>query len=326
MNASFWAGKRVLITGGSGFVGRWILRALADTTAQTSVLDLEPPTRGVPHASFHRVSLLNVEAVASLLAKVRPEVVIHLAGQAGVKDCKDDPAAAFEANVVATQNLLEASRRVRAIERDAAFLRAIVATSSNHVYGEQDSGATPESAALAGLGAYAATKACSDILCRAYAHEYGLPVTVARITNSFGGDDPHTTHIVTSAVLSALRGQAPVIKRSGRDTKAFLYIEDTADAILTLAEHTARRPEVHGQAFNVVPAKSVSVAELVREVVTAAGATHLQPRIMEPDASFEHEHLSDRAMREVIGWSPRYSLADGLKKTVEWYRSSPVAV
>lgn len=312
---AFWADRRVLVTGGFGFVGRWMIRALIDRGATVAVADpsnLEEFSGVVVH---HSRPIDSVPEAMAALDAFEPAVVVHLAGQAGVSACERDPCEAFESNVRCTMHLLEALRQ------RPCGVRALVATSSNHVYGELEPGeVVEEDDALGGLGPYAATKACADILCRSYARSYGLPITVARITNSFGGDDPHVSHIVTSAILSCLRGDRPVIKRSGRDTKAFMHVGDTVSGLLHLCEQTAERPGVRGEAFNIVPDEPTSVRDLVVLIMRLCGQGG-EPEILAPGDPAEQEHLSAEKTARMLGWRATRSLEAGLAETIAWYRA-----
>jgi nucleoside-diphosphate-sugar epimerase len=197
-----------------------------------------------------------------------------------------------------------------------------VAVSSNHVYGEQHHLPTPEDARLNGLGMYAASKLAGDVLACAYGKTYGLPVGIARMTNSYGGDDHHVAHIITATILSALRGEPPVIKQSGNDRKGYLYIKDTAEGLLAVAEGVATRPELRGEAFNLVPDEAVTVKELVRAVSAAVGRP-LEPTILNPHAPYEVEHLDNSKARKLLAWTPKYDLAAALAETLAWFADAP---
>lgn len=313
MDSNFWHRKRVLITGGCGFVGRWVARALAPAEVDLHILDLAPSSHLEQKHTFHRTDLRDLAATTELIGTLKPDAIVHLAGQPGVGSSHDNPVGAFEANVVATFNLLEACR-VR------PGVAAIVAVSSNHVYGEQHHMPTPEDAPLNGDGMYAASKLAGDVLTRAYGKTYGLPVGIARMTNSYGGDDHHVAHIITATILSALKNERPVIKQSGRDRKGYLYIKDTAEGLLAVAEGVAKSPELRGEAFNLVPDEALPVREVVSIVLAAAGS-NLQPEVLNPDAKFEEEHLDNSKAKRLLGWSPRHDLAAGLRDTIAWYRS-----
>ena len=312
MNIDFWKHKRVLVTGGSGFVGRWVGRALRAAEADLHILDLAPPKQFEVPFTFHATDLRDLSATSRLLEASRPEVIVHLAGQPGVASSQENPLSAYESNVLATFNLLEACRH-------HGGLQAIVAVSSNHVYGEQHHLPTAEDAPLNGAGMYAASKLCGDVLARTYGKSYGLPVGIARMTNSYGGDDHHVTHIITGSILAALKGERPVIKQSGRDRKGYLYIKDTAEGLLAVAEGVARSTELRGESFNLVPNEAVTVLELVQAITVAVG-TKLEPIVQTPAAPCEEEHLDNSKARRLLGWQPQFDLAAGLRETIAWYR------
>jgi nucleoside-diphosphate-sugar epimerase len=313
VNSEFWLRKRVLVTGGVGFVGRWVSRALATAEVELHILDLAPSSRlEIPH-TFHRTDLRDLEATSRLLREVKPAAIIHLAGQPGVQSSHDNPVGAYEANTLATFNLLEACRRQGGVE-------GILAVSSNHVYGDQHHLPTPEDAPLNGAGMYAASKLAGDILARAYGKTYGLPVGTARMTNSYGGDDHHLAHIITATILSALKNEPPVIKQSGRDRKGYLYIKDTVEGLLAVTEGVSRSAELRGEAFNLVPNEALTVNDLVRTILKVVGC-EAEPAILNPSAHYEEEHLDNRKAKDQLGWSPKYDLAAGVRETTEWFRA-----
>lgn len=312
MNHEFWRHNTVMVTGGSGFLGRRLVDALLSSSARVEVLDIANPTTQKGDFVFHQTDLCDLRGTIQILEERRPQVMIHLAGQAGVSACDERPAEAFERNVLCTFNVLEACRSYGGFD-------SIVVVSSNHVYGEQTAIPTLENAPLNGVGMYATSKLCGDVLTRAYGKTHGLPVSIARITNSYGPDDPHETHIVTGSILSALKGEAPIIEQSGKDTKGYLYIEDTVNGIIMLAEQTATRPKLHGEAFNIVPDNTTSVRDLVHEIIALAGRD-FGPTILNPAAAYEVEHLDNSKARDLLGWAPQYTLRQGLMETVDSYR------
>ena len=312
MNDEFWRHNTVMVTGGSGFLGRRLVDALLSSSARVEVLDIANPTTQKGDFVFHQTDLCDLRGTIQILEERRPRVMIHLAGQAGVSACDERPAEAFERNVLCTFNVLEACRSYGEFD-------SIVVVSSNHVYGEQTAMPTLENAPLNGVGMYATSKLCGDILTRAYGKTYGLPVSIARITNSYGPDDPHAEHIITGSILSALQGEVPVIEQRGKDTKGYLYVKDTVNGILTLAEQTAVSPVLHGEAFNIVPDSPVSVKDLVKQIVAVVGL-ECEPIVLRPTAEYEEEYLDNRKARRLLRWTPQFSLLEGLVETVGWFR------
>jgi CDP-glucose 4,6-dehydratase len=315
----FWPGQRVLITGGGGFLGSWLARLLVDAGAGVVGLDVATESacqtvQGVDRQVTRvRGSVLDLEVVEAALRAHRISVCFHLAGQSMIEGAAAGPLAAYDLNIQGTWIVLEACRR-------AGGVRAIVCASSNHVYGPQGQAPFSEDAPLNQLDVYGASKACADILTRSFAHNFGLPAVAARNVNSFGPGDPHTSHIVTGSVLSLLRGEAPVIRSDGSPVKAYLHARDTMEAYMLLAEH-AESAAVRGQAFNVTPAEPVSVLELVRIIVEVSGQRTLAPVVTAIDLSQKgyFEHLSGEKMKRVLGWTPRLTLAEGLRLTYDWY-------
>jgi CDP-glucose 4,6-dehydratase len=318
VSGEFWRGRAVLVTGGGGFLGAWLSRLLLDAGAAVANFDLAPGVCLAAHGladrvAFVRGSVLDQDAIERALRTHRADVCFHLAGQSMIEGAAAGPIAALDVNVRGTWLVLEACRRV-------GSLRAIVCASSNHTYGAQKVAPFTEDQPLNQLDVYGASKTCADVLARAFAKNFDMPVVAARNVNSFGPADPHTTHIVTGTILSLLRGEAPVIRSDGSPVKAYLHARDTMTAYARLAEH-AGTPGVRGEAFNITPAEPIRVDELVRLLIRVAGKAGLEPIIARTDLSQKDffEHLSDAKMRAVLGWTPACSLEEGLADTYRWY-------
>jgi CDP-glucose 4,6-dehydratase len=316
--SDFWNGRRVLITGVSGFLGGWLAKMLLAEGADLVGYDLS--TRGCLRA--HRLegifpivqgSVLDPTKLEQALQDHCVEVCFHLAGQSMIEDAAAGPLAALEVNISGTWLVLEACRR-------AGGIIGVACASSNHTYGPQQAHPFAEDFALNQVDIYGASKSCADILARTYSHEFDMPVVAVRNTNSFGGGDPHVSHIVTGTVLSLLEGKAPVIRSDGSPIKAYIHAEDTMAAYMLLAEH-AGQAGVKGEAFNVTPDEPISVLDLVKMVVKVSGKADLLPVVLSTDLSQKDyfEHLSNEKIKRVLGWQPRYTLEQGLRKTYEWY-------
>ena len=315
--SGFWQGRRVLITGAGGFLGAWLSRLLLDDGAEVRGFDLTPGVCLRAHGIADRVPItpgdvLDLAAMERALRDHGIEVCIHLAGQSMIEGAAAGPLGAFEANIRGTWTVLEACRRTPG-------LRAAVCASSNHTYGPQRDAPFPEDAPLNQLDVYGASKACADILTRCFAANFDLPAVAVRNVNSYGPGDPHTSHIVTGSVLALLRGDAPVIRSDGSPVKAYLHARDTMSAYKLLAEH-AGDAAVRGEAFNVTPAAPVSVLDLVRTLVRVSGR-RVEPTVTSVDLSQKgyFEHLSGDKLQRALGWTPTFSLEDGLRDTYSWY-------
>jgi CDP-glucose 4,6-dehydratase len=320
MSENFWHGRRVLITGVNGFLGAWLAQALVERQAQVFGLDRCPHGalalhEGLPdHVELMTAEVTSLQDLRRVLARSKPQTCFHLAGQSMVEAADGSPIPTCEANVVGTWVVLEAARHSTSLE-------GIVVASSNHVYGEQAVQPSVEDLPLNGSSPYAASKACADIIARCFAQSYGMPVAMARTTNTYGGADPHQTHLVTAAILSLLNGQPPVIHGDGSPVKSYLYVRDTISGYLLLGEQAAR-PEVRGKPFNFCTDTPIDVLGLVNTMMQVAGVTGMAPRILgQSGVGRCHEWLSNDRARAVLGWRPRYSLEAGLRETIAWYRA-----
>ncbi len=311
--------RRVLVTGATGIVGAWLceelLRRGADVTAL--VLDDDPRSRfftsGVDReCTIVRGDLARIDDCMRALNRDEAEIVFHLGAQTIVGAALRDPLECFESNVRGTYNLLEAARRLGTVQ-------AFVVASSDKAYGESDVLPYTETMPLQGRHPYDVSKSCADLLAASYHHTYGLPVTIARCGNIYGGGDLNWSRIVPGTIRSLLRGQQPVIRSDGAPVRDYVYVRDVVEAYLTLAEATAR-PGVAGEAFNFSPQTSVNVSEIVEAIARVMGA-HVQP-VVRNGARFEirAQTLDATKARERLGWSARWPLEEGLRETVAWYR------
>ena len=318
MSDAFWSGRSVLITGVQGFIGAWLARDLAERGAQ--VVGYDRAERGALdlHPGLHeRVTLTLGEltdqpTLEAALRDHRVRTAYHLAAQSNISVARGSPVPAFESNIRGSWTFLDACRSYGALE-------TIAVASSNTVYGRQERAPFAEDLPLNANNPYAASKACTDILARCYAASYGLPLAVARATNTYGGADPNLNRIVPGTILTLLDGGAPEIKSDGSPRKGYLYVKDTVAAYRLLGEWAADSA-VRGRAFNFHPDEPTSVLDLVQTIIRVSGRPEVQPRVSGAPGTYEFEHLSSACARDLLGWEPAYSLEQGLRETFAWYR------
>lgn len=319
MTSAFWNGRRVLITGANGFIGAWLSRTLIDLGAQVTgydksdsgALDLHPDVK--PRVKIVLGDLTDQAKMEQTLADGQIQTLYHLAAQSNIAIARGGPVPAFESNIRGTWSVLDACRVYGKLE-------TIAVAASNTVYGDHDRHPFDESFALNANHPYSASKACADILARCYAATWGLPIAIARATNTYGGADPNLARIVPGTFLSILRGQQPEIRSDGTPTKGYLYVKDTVNAYRLLGERAAE-DAVRGQPVNFHPDKPSSVLELVQTMVNVADRPDLSPRVTGKPGKYEFEHLTNQRARDVLGWTPQYSLEAGLRETFQWYQA-----
>ena len=316
----FWLDRPTLVTGATGLIGGWLVKRLMEQGADIICLVRD----WVPQSEFVRASL--VEKVKTVRGAVQDQAlmertlgeyeidtVIHLAAQTivGIANC--NPVSTFEANIAGTWSLLEACRR-------SPTVKQIVVASSDKAYGDHDVLPYEEDAPLQGRHPYDVSKSCADLIAQTYGATYGLPVAITRCGNFYGGGDLNWNRIVPGTIRSVLRGQRPVIRSDGQFVRDYLYAEDGALANMILAERLARNPDLRGHAFNFSNEIQVTVSELVERLLTLMDSD-LEPEVRnEASNEIRHQYLSAAKARKLLDWQPSFSLDEGLRQTIDWYK------
>jgi CDP-glucose 4,6-dehydratase len=249
-----------------------------------------------------------------VLGEYEVDTVMHLAAQTIVQIANRNPISTFESNIGGTWALLEACRR-------SPRVRQIVVASSDKAYGDQPVLPYDESTPLAGRHPYDVSKSCSDLIALSYAATYGLPVATTRCGNFYGGGDLNWNRIVPGTIRSVLRDERPVIRSDGQFVRDYFYVEDGAAAYMRLVERMAADPTLHGQAFNFSNEIQVTALDLVERILSDMGSS-LAPDIRnEASNEIRHQYLSAAKARALLGWSPLFTLDEGLARTIAWYRA-----
>ncbi len=315
-----WAERRVLVTGATGIVGAWLVKALLEEGAHVValVLDVDPQSELYRSGDIRRVSVANgaledFRTLEQALAAHAVDSVFHLGAQAIVETAQRAPFLTFEANIRGTYNLLEACRL------HAARVRRVVVASSDKAYGEQAELPYTEEMPLQGRHPYEVSKSCADLLARCYHHAYGLPVGIARCGNVYGGGDLHWDRIVPGTIRSLLRGERPIIRSDGSYVRDYLYVKDCVSGYLALGARLDR-PDVSGEAFNFSTESWVRVSDIVAAIQKIMGRTDLEPVIQNAAVGeIRSQSLSARKAFERLGWRADFDLERGLRETVAWY-------
>lgn len=315
----FWRGRRVLVTGGAGFVGANLLAELLDRGALPTSYDqvLTSPSLqalGVDCASVLG-DVLDLAELRHVVADVRPGVLFHLAGQAHIKDAQEAPFAAFQVNALGTVTVLEAVRR----EAPGA---AVVVASSNEVYpasGPWREDHRPEPRTL-----YGWSKLCQDEAARAYGQVLGLKVACLRHANAVGPANPHTSHLTQTVIAAILGGEKVVRLRSdGTPRKAYLWVGDVCNAYLRLAEALSASVIPSGQPWNAGSNETPSARDVAERLIALSHldiALECSPATERgPDQAHYWQGLDSRALAS-LGWQPR-PLKEALANTFAWYKA-----
>ena len=320
VNRDFWQDRPTLVTGATGLIGGWLVRRLLDAEADVVCLvrDWVPQSEFVHAGLIDRATVVNGDVRSqSLLERVLGEyeidTVIHLAAQTIVGIANRNPVSTFKTNIGGTWALLEACRR-------SPTVKQIVVASSDKAYGEHKQLPYTEDAPMMGRHPYDVSKSCADLIAQSYAATYNLPVAITRCGNFYGGGDLNWNRIVPGTIRSVLRGQRPVIRSDGKFVRDYFYAEDGAAANVILAERLAADRNLIGQAFNFSNESQVSVSELVDRILTLM-KSDLRPDVRNHSPNeIREQYLSAAKARDLLGWKPLYTLDEGLRRTIDWYR------
>ncbi len=322
---------RSLVTGAHGFVASHLVGALLERGDDVRVLDRPDPRTadvGGPRRSgldllglrgevdLAEGDLRDAEAVAVAVAGC--DSVFHLAAQTIVGVARDSPVETLEVNVRGAWNVFEACRE-HAVER-------VVFASSDKAYGASPELPYREDYPLRAAYPYDASKAAADIIARSYAEAYGMPLAVTRFANIFGGGDLNFSRLIPEAAIAVLEGRPPQIRSDGSPERDFLHVDDAVTAYLSIAS-ALDRGDARGEAFNAGGEHPHSVREVV-DLIAAAAGTGVEPEYLgsgTPDGEIDRQYVDSTKLRELTGWRPRVELAQGLRDTLEWYRSHPQA-
>jgi CDP-glucose 4,6-dehydratase len=318
--SGFWVDRPVLVTGATGLVGGWLVRRLLEAGADVVCLmrDWVPQSELVRGALIERVKVVrgdvcDQEMMERTLGEYEVDTVIHLAAQTIVGIANRNPVSTFETNIGGTWALLEAARR-------SPTVKQIVVASSDKAYGDHEQLPYSEEAPLQGRHPYDVSKSCADLIAQAYAETYATPVAITRCGNFYGGGDLNWNRIVPGTIRSILRGQRPVIRSDGQYVRDYFYAEDGAAANMVLAEALANDASLCGQAFNFSNETQVTVLELAERILGLM-ESDLEPDIRnEATNEIRHQYLSAAKARRVLDWRPLFSLDEGLRRTIDWYK------
>jgi len=326
MEGSFWKDKLVLVTGANGFLASHITVSLLEKKAKVlgiikeyipdSFLGLKEKEDGFKNLKMIKGDIADYAFIKRLFKNYKPDICFHVAAQAIVGRANKSPIPTFRTNIQGTWNILDAVR-------EFSLKTKVIVASSDKAYGEHKKLPYTEDAALEALHPYDASKACTDILSRTYAHTYGLGVAVTRCANIYGPGDLNFSRIIPDTFKSVILGKNPVIRSDGRPLRDYVFVSDIVNAYLLLAKYLYhKKDKISGEAFNFGSGKPVSVINLVNMIIRIAGNKALKPVILSKKkigGEIDRQYLSSKKAGKILSWHPKYCLAEGLSLTLAWY-------
>jgi len=324
---------KILVTGGAGFIGSAVVRqAVAaghgvvnlDALTYAACLDNVAPVADSPLYVFEKADIRDADALARVFDTHAPDAVMHLAAESHVDRSIDEPGAFIHTNVMGTYTLLQAARaHWDAKGRPDAFRFHHIST--DEVYGSLPADPSVkflETTPYDPRSPYSASKASSDHLVRAWAETYGLPVVLTNCSNNYG---PYhfPEKLIPVVILNALAGKPLPIYGDGSNVRDWLYVEDHADALLTVLTRGAV-----GRSYNIGGENERSNLDLVRTLCAildakrpkAAGSYADQITFVTDRPGHDARYAIDPTrIREDLGWRPSVTVEQGLALTVQWY-------
>jgi len=323
----FWQGKKVLLTGHTGFKGAWMALWLSQMGAKVTGISLPP--NGMPNlftlaniaqmTNSHFADIRDADAVSNIVKKAQPEIVLHLAAQALVRPGYKDPLGTFATNVMGTANVFNATRGVNSV-------KAIVAVTTDKVYKNLETGrAYKEDDQLGGFDPYSASKAASELIIASYRDSYlseqGIGIASARAGNVIGGGDWSEDRLIPDAVR-AWDVNLPLEIRRPKSVRPWQHVLEPLNSYLVLAEKLYIDLSFSG-AYNFGP--KTDEAATVKTVIELANQAYGCGSVLWGDGT-EGPHeasllsLEISKAQEILDVTPRWSLPETIERTMGWYQ------
>ncbi|MBO3842428.1 MAG: NAD-dependent epimerase/dehydratase family protein [Candidatus Brockarchaeota archaeon] len=309
------AGKKVLVTGGAGFIGSHLVDSLIEKGCEVVVLDNFDDfysgkernlARHIGNERFRLVrgDILNYELLLHVMKGV--EVVFHEAAQAGIRYCNLNPVKAHRVNVEGTLNVLLACKE-RGVKR-------IVYASSSSIFGKTGFIPINEACPTNPGSPYGATKLAGEKYCLSFHEAYGIDVVCLRYFSVYGPRG-RPDQVIYSMAYRMLTGNRPIVYGSGEQRRDFTYVSDIVEATLLAAETEG----IAGEVFNIGFGKDFSINELLKILFNTMSIDEVEPEYLESyRGDFERTLADNSKAQRILGWRPRVSLEEGVRRFVEW--------
>lgn len=330
--ASYYQGRRVLVTGSTGFKGSWLYFWLQSLGAEVYGMGLPPSEYQRPlydalglGANIECFDIREVDVLKQYIQRIKPEIIFHLAAQPLVKLSYDNPIETYDINTAGTLTVLDAMRE------SADVIKAGVMVTSDKCYrdtGEQV--AHGERDALGGHDPYSASKACAEIMIESYRRSYladlGVGIASARSGNIIGPGDGGEYRLVPE-VLRAVLAKQPVVLRAPKAVRPWQYVMDVLRGYLLLGQYLTEAPAEYSQAFNFANSqiKAVTVEALVNALfqklrVSGVSEDNLKLTCLDnsPFSEMDYLQLDSSRARDMLEWEAEFDLDQALEQVVGW--------
>ena len=329
INNSFWQGKKVLITGHTGFKGSWLSMWLHSLGAELTGLALIPPTNPnlfellelESKINSKIVDIRNFEAIEKVVRAVQPEIVFHLAAQPLVRESYEVPLLTYETNVMGTANLLEAIRKVDTV-------RSVVVITTDKCYENREwHWGYRENEALGGYDPYSSSKACAELVAGAYRQSFlakqGIGIATARAGNVIGGGDWAKDRLIPDC-LNALENKREIVIRNPQAIRPWQHVLEPLAGYLILAEKLYLEPKNYASAWNFSSSDSDAkeVGWIVAKLCELFGREQGYKLIASQELhEAKYLKLDSSKAKSELGWHSKLDITGALQYIVEWQQA-----
>ncbi len=310
------AGKNILVTGANGLVGSHLTEKLLEKKANIIITyrSSDPRSYFSMNGFEKKVvmaicDLKDFKRVHDVVTQYEIDYIFHVAAQPIVETAYHNPLETFEDNINGTINVLESARLYPRV-------KGVVVASSDKAYGKKCDHAT-EAAPMNGDHPYDVSKSCADLVARAYAKTYNMPVTVSRFGNIYGPGDLNFNRIIPGIMKAVCLGETLPIRSDGKFIRDYVYVKDVADGYILLMENMEK---AKGEAFNFSTGYNFSVLDLIEKIDKIIGRQVKFEILNNQKNEIPSQSLDFSKATKLLGWKSKHSFEEGIKETFEWYK------
>ncbi len=311
--------KKILITGGAGFIGSNLANELASQNNKVIVVDdLSSGKKdnltlrngsGQANITFYKADVRS-KKIAEIFKKEKPQIVYHLAARPLVQDAYKNPYEVIEVNVMGTVNVLEACRKQKGIE-------SIVVVSSDKAYGKAKELPYKENHPLQGDHPYDVSKSAADLIAKTYFTTYGLPIKITRFSNVYGPGDANFSRIIPDIIEAVIKNKELQIRSDGKMIREYTYIKDIVSGCIKLSSHNAN----FGEAFNFGSENILNVLDVIKKSESALGKKINYKVLNITKNEIPAQYLDWSKAKDILGWKPETSIEKGIQETHDWFKN-----
>lgn len=308
-------GKKILVTGGAGFIGSHLVTELLKNHAEVFVVDINVSPNSLfalnnlsKKVKYYNIDVRDRKSIFKLFKDNKFNYVFHLAAVASVISSYEDPSQTFDTNIIGAVNVLEAVRTSKKVS-------GIIVASSDKAYGKTERAYTEDSP-LRGLDPFGVSKSCADLICQTYFKTYSAPVVVTRFSNVYGEGDLHFDRLIPEICKAIVNSEKFKIRSDGKFIRDYIYIKDVINGYMTLLNNIE---DIKGEAYNFSSLDSLSVLEVIDKVNRVINKKLDYEIVNNSKNELPYQHLDDSKIR-LLGWRPTHNLADTLKSIIRWYK------